>query len=270
MALLVTLISAAHFLPLSRRDVELSRSLNSDYLWQLFIKAGTDKLDASLLATRSSTPQPLLPELGPLRIWKRGYGCEVEQGRLMIQKVDYLQILMMKSLIGAVASLWQRARPGAVSGSEMEEVDEWRDSTEREEVISSTTIDEDGSEVSGRMQAGTAGLPVGPGDAPPTRGPGISDGPWWRRMWISPPGHDETDAFGRPYKVDPAASSSCQCPPNTNHCPPASWEQSQEVPEKVEKGQPAGGQGFSSTPGDDSATCSSNPRFTPRDRKSVV
>lgn len=30
--------------------MQLSRSLNTDYLWQLFIKANTSRLDASLVA----------------------------------------------------------------------------------------------------------------------------------------------------------------------------------------------------------------------------
>ena len=39
----------AHFVRLTRRDVEMARSLNSDYLAQLFIRADTSKMDRGLV-----------------------------------------------------------------------------------------------------------------------------------------------------------------------------------------------------------------------------
>jgi hypothetical protein len=38
MALLLLLAGKAGFVPLSGRDVQLGISLNTDYLWQLFVK----------------------------------------------------------------------------------------------------------------------------------------------------------------------------------------------------------------------------------------
>lgn len=49
MQLLLLLAQRAAFVPLSERDVALGVSLNTDFLWQLFVKVSTEQLDATLV-----------------------------------------------------------------------------------------------------------------------------------------------------------------------------------------------------------------------------
>lgn len=50
MQLLLLLSQRASFVPLSVRDVALGVSLNTDFLWQLFVKVSTERLDGQLVA----------------------------------------------------------------------------------------------------------------------------------------------------------------------------------------------------------------------------
>ncbi|GFH09654.1 hypothetical protein HaLaN_04835 [Haematococcus lacustris] len=61
MALITLLIRKSHWQPLSQRDVELGKALNSDYLYQLFIMGDTHRMDAGLvqLALQQGCYQPL-------------------------------------------------------------------------------------------------------------------------------------------------------------------------------------------------------------------
>jgi hypothetical protein len=49
MALLLLLTKRADFHPFTRRDAQLGISLNTDYLWQLFVKTSSEGLDRELL-----------------------------------------------------------------------------------------------------------------------------------------------------------------------------------------------------------------------------
>jgi hypothetical protein len=49
MQLLLLLAQRAAFVPLSERDVALGVSLNTDFLWQLFVKVSTEQLDGTLV-----------------------------------------------------------------------------------------------------------------------------------------------------------------------------------------------------------------------------
>lgn len=49
---LKNLLSRAHYDPIDIRDVALSRSLNSEYLSQIFIKTDTSKMDGKLVLLR--------------------------------------------------------------------------------------------------------------------------------------------------------------------------------------------------------------------------
>jgi hypothetical protein len=49
MQLLLLLAQRAAFVPLSERDVALGVSLNTDFLWQLFVKVSTEQLDSTLV-----------------------------------------------------------------------------------------------------------------------------------------------------------------------------------------------------------------------------
>jgi hypothetical protein len=49
MQLLILLAQRAAFVPLSERDMALGVSLNTDFLWQLFVKVSTEQLDGTLV-----------------------------------------------------------------------------------------------------------------------------------------------------------------------------------------------------------------------------
>ena len=68
-----TLHAQAHFAQLNDRDEAMSRSLNSDYLDQLLIRADTSRLDARLVA-HAVLDQPLPEEEQALLVFKRGCG----------------------------------------------------------------------------------------------------------------------------------------------------------------------------------------------------
>ena len=66
----------AHFLQLSARDDALSRSLNSDYLAQLYITADVKNMDEDLFAAVSRDAE-LPPEAKTLLVFKRGCACSI-------------------------------------------------------------------------------------------------------------------------------------------------------------------------------------------------
>jgi hypothetical protein len=49
MQLLLLLAQRAHYTPFTARDAQLGISLNTDYLWQLFIKSSSRNLDQGLV-----------------------------------------------------------------------------------------------------------------------------------------------------------------------------------------------------------------------------
>ncbi|KAK9826814.1 hypothetical protein WJX81_003825 [Elliptochloris bilobata] len=97
--LMLRLLSAAHYAQVSARDAAMSRSLNSDYLGQLLIQVDTARLDARLVA--AATQGAALPdEARALLVFKRGYGQSRRAGRMLVAKLDYLQLLAVKGVLG--------------------------------------------------------------------------------------------------------------------------------------------------------------------------
>ncbi|WIA19985.1 hypothetical protein OEZ85_005859 [Tetradesmus obliquus] len=102
----------------------LGVSLNTDFLWQLFVKVSTEQLDATLVppqllggtaaaaaagaaaaaaAGGGATGRAaggvggaaqLLKETESLLVLRRGYSSEQQRGRWLLQKLDYLQLLL--------------------------------------------------------------------------------------------------------------------------------------------------------------------------------
>ena len=68
---LALLHAQAHFLQLSARDDALSRSLNSDYLAQLYISPDTKNMDEELFST-VDLDKELPPEARTVLVFKRG------------------------------------------------------------------------------------------------------------------------------------------------------------------------------------------------------
>ncbi|GLI64788.1 hypothetical protein VaNZ11_008193 [Volvox africanus] len=88
---LLRLAQRAGYQPLTVRDVRLADSLNTDYLSQLFIKGSTGRLDGALVQDYVDSSLPA--EARPVLLLQRGYGRELQAGRLLLQKLDYLQTL---------------------------------------------------------------------------------------------------------------------------------------------------------------------------------
>ncbi|KAK9815609.1 hypothetical protein WJX72_006739 [[Myrmecia] bisecta] len=113
MQMLTTLLLKAHFIPFSARDVAMSRSLNSDYLDQLFIRADTKSMDEKLVGEHIKD-RGLTEEAQSLLVYKRGYGQARKRGRMLLPKLDYLQLLIVKGVITTATTslplLWSRIR----------------------------------------------------------------------------------------------------------------------------------------------------------------
>ncbi|KAF6257771.1 hypothetical protein COO60DRAFT_1196495 [Scenedesmus sp. NREL 46B-D3] len=126
MQLLLLLAQHAAFVPLSARDVALGVSLNTDFLWQLFVKVSTEQLDATLVPPQllaasagaagdaagaggsggpAAVPAGQPKETESLLVLRRGYSSEQQQGRWLLQKLDYLQLLLVKRAIGGLTRL---------------------------------------------------------------------------------------------------------------------------------------------------------------------
>ena len=71
----------AHFAQLNDRDEAMSRSLNSDYLDQLLIKADTSRLDGDLVRL-AAEERPVPEEEQALLVFKRGYASQPHPSRL--------------------------------------------------------------------------------------------------------------------------------------------------------------------------------------------
>ena len=69
----------AHFLQLSARDDALSRSLNSDYLAQLYISPDTKHMDQDLINDVARDGE-LPDEAKTMLVFKRGYVTESKRG----------------------------------------------------------------------------------------------------------------------------------------------------------------------------------------------
>jgi hypothetical protein len=95
MQLLLLLIARSHYSPFTQRDAAMASSLGSDYLWQLFILSTGSRLDSEL-ALRYRSPATASEASGVLMM-KRGYTSERQSGRLLLQKVDYLQLLVVQA-----------------------------------------------------------------------------------------------------------------------------------------------------------------------------
>ncbi|GIL76479.1 hypothetical protein Vretimale_6016 [Volvox reticuliferus] len=121
---LLRLAQRAGYQRLTMRDVRLADSLNTDYLSQLFIKGSTRRLDGALVQDYVDSSLPA--EARPVLLLQRGYGRELQAGRLLLQKLDYLQTLAVGqagSWAGGAAAVlaavlfgtFEESGPGAAS-----------------------------------------------------------------------------------------------------------------------------------------------------------
>ncbi|KAL3150907.1 hypothetical protein ABBQ32_000658 [Trebouxia sp. C0010 RCD-2024] len=111
--LLVKLLEKAHFAKFTGRDAAMSKSLNSDYLSQLYIRADTKSMDREFVKAEVAT-SGLPEEARALVVWKRGYGQARRRGRMISAKVDFLQLLVVKATVGRLAvgvgSIWTKIK----------------------------------------------------------------------------------------------------------------------------------------------------------------
>lgn len=134
---------------LKPRDVALAKSLNTDKLSQLFVKVDESTLDDALVAPHTHPDLPA--EARSLLVLKRGTGCETNTGLLLVQKLDYLQLLVVEAVTDAaerVGGAWcaaakRIARAGAGAGAAA--------AAEAAKVVEETGV-----------PGGVAGLPCGP------------------------------------------------------------------------------------------------------------
>lgn len=104
---------------LGRRDLDLAQALNTDYLFRLSITANLANLDSDIakdffpgrfdenctaLAKNHSVDEDSFLYDGRVLVFWRGYGYEVNKGRLVLPKIDYLQ----SSIVRRVAAVIRR------------------------------------------------------------------------------------------------------------------------------------------------------------------
>lgn len=87
------------------RDVALSKALNTDKLSQLFVKANHRTLDAGLAAPHTHPDLPV--EARTLVVLKRGTGAERNAGLLLVEKLDYLQLLAVEAVRDGAVAFWK-------------------------------------------------------------------------------------------------------------------------------------------------------------------
>ncbi|CAL8468893.1 g8434 [Coccomyxa elongata] len=134
MRCILQLLRKAHFAQLTDRDEAMSRSLNSDYLDQLLIRADTSRLDARLVA-HAAADRPVPEEEHALLVFKRGYGQGTRRGRMLVAKLDYLQLLVIKgslAYLGKQTSRAWRAIKKSLDANTPEEVRSALDSREED------------------------------------------------------------------------------------------------------------------------------------------
>ena len=83
---------AAGFRPLSARDIALSSALNVNYLWRLSLTAQMTGLDPTLASDFGLDEGSERLFGGRAVLWCRGYGSESSSGRLLLPKIDFLQV----------------------------------------------------------------------------------------------------------------------------------------------------------------------------------
>ena len=125
------LLRAARYVPVSRRDVEAAHAINGrDYLTQVVIRADPKALSSQLLAagrgqaSLTAFPAEVAPKDAPdvtaeeesmldaddmqlygrVQVWRKGYRVEKRRGRLLLEKLDYLQSKSWTKVLGLQAS----------------------------------------------------------------------------------------------------------------------------------------------------------------------
>ena len=161
------LLRAARYEPISCRDVEAAHAINGqDYLTQVVIRAKPEALSPRLReAGRGQASLTAFPAgeagareggtgassmldaddmdlYGRVQVWRKGYKVERRQGRLLLEKLDYLQSKSWTKLLGlqssdraerrAVARLLNKTEELARAEGWLPEVSERADSVLRE------------------------------------------------------------------------------------------------------------------------------------------
>ena len=125
------LLRAARYVPVSRRDVEAAHAINGrDYFTQVVIRARPGALSPQLRAagrgqaSLTAFPAEVTPEdargaaeeeesmldaddrqlYGRVQVWRKGYRVEKRRGRLLLEKLDYLQSKSWTKILGLQAS----------------------------------------------------------------------------------------------------------------------------------------------------------------------
>ena len=116
MAGLGELLRAARYVELSGRDVEVAHALNErDYLTQTFVRADADALGTALAegglgtalggaSSPSSSSRSLLDEddlrtYPRVKLWYKSFETERKKGRLLLEKLDFLQSRSFRRLL---------------------------------------------------------------------------------------------------------------------------------------------------------------------------
>ncbi|EOD16295.1 hypothetical protein EMIHUDRAFT_210636 [Emiliania huxleyi CCMP1516] len=108
----------AGFEPLGKGDAALASSLRPTAFERLAVRPRLANLDASLAREVHGSDADELLYDGRVVLWRRRYGSESREGRLVLDKLDYLQqALVQRALVAPATLLLQRARETAIAAS---------------------------------------------------------------------------------------------------------------------------------------------------------
>ena len=147
-------LEGAGFRPLQRRDLELSRALNSGYLLRLDVETKLAGLDPTLGGELGLPPSPLPAEPGRrsaddevlsggrVGVFVRGYSLESSRSRMVLPKLNYLLEYLVsrpsRSLLGSALSLPSRYTAGVPSRGRPNPLDPYLASRDDENARRST------------------------------------------------------------------------------------------------------------------------------------
>ena len=107
-------LASAGFVLLGERDAALAETLQPTAAERLAVRPQLGRCDPWLAAEldaeswASDGSVELLELDGRVLVWRRGYGSETQEGRLLLEKLDYLQEQLVDSVAEAAAGLARR------------------------------------------------------------------------------------------------------------------------------------------------------------------
>ena len=165
-------LAAAGFVLLSERETELAEVLQPTAAERLAVRPQLGQCDPSLTAELDGSARAAADALygGRAIVWRRGYSSEGRNGRLFLEKLDYLQVRLLDQAVAAAGRLVDRLAGWRAGGLATEE-------------------EGDAEDANGGVVAGGAGVDV-VGLVRSSLADAFDDAPSWPAALLSTPNPD--------------------------------------------------------------------------------